>query len=77
MNDDNKEYLESYLSEVIASIINDKVERKVKPDTALMVEIRQRINSDVQDILNAMVSSGFLTFQRTLNDISFEFTPPK
>ena len=56
MNDESKEYLESYLSEVIASIINDKVERKVKPDTALMVEIRQRINSDVQDILNAMVS---------------------
>lgn len=69
--------LEQHLAEVISSIIREKETSGTLPAMADMVEITSRVNQDVKDSLNAMVKSGLLTFHRTLNSLTFEFTPPK
>ena len=69
--------LEEHLAVVIADVIKDKVERKIAPAVADMQEIMAKVNKDVRDALNNMVRSGLLTFHRTLNSTTFEFTPPK
>lgn len=69
--------LEQHLAAVIADVIKDKEERKIAPAVADMQEITARVNKDVRDALNNMTRSGLLTFHRTLNSVTFEFTPPK
>lgn len=69
--------LEEHLAAVIADIISDKEKRNIIPMVAEMQEIMAKVNQDVKDALNRMVKSGLLTFHRTLNSTTFEFTPPK
>lgn len=69
--------LEQHLAEVIAAIIGDKEKRNAAPMVAEMQEIMAIVNKDVKDALNSMVKSGLLTYHRTLNSVTFEFTPPK
>lgn len=66
-----------YVMQTVIRIIRDKEERGAQPWQAMMSEIRSRINKAAESALNSMVRSGLLTYHRTLNDISFEFTPPK
>ena len=69
--------LEEHLAAVIADIIKEKEEQKKALVVADMQEIMARVNKDVRDALNNMVRSGLLTFHKTLNSTTFEFTPPK
>lgn len=69
--------LEQHLAVVLATILEDKETRNVAPVTADMQEIMAAVNQDVRNALNRMVKSGFLTFHRTVNSVTFEFTPPK
>lgn len=69
--------LEQHLAEVVAEIIRGKEAANVAPMVADMQEIMAKVNKDVKDALNNMTRSGLLTFHRTLNSVTFEFTPPK
>lgn len=69
--------LEEHLVSVISDIINGKVSRQVEPCHADIQEIVARVGEDVRVTLNGMVKSGLLSFHRTLNSVTFEFTPPK
>ena len=69
--------LEEHLAAVIADVIKDKEERRIAPAVADMQEIMEKVNKDMWNALNNMVKSGLLTFHRTLNSTTFEFTPPR
>lgn len=69
--------LKEYLATAVAVVIEDKESRRVAPPLASMEEIMRRTNADIKTALNEMVTSGLLSFHRTVNSVSFEFTPPK
>ncbi len=70
--------LEECLAAVVAEIIGDKERRGTAPPYATTSEILERLSPvRVKDALNSLVRSRLLTYHPTLNDIAFEFTPPK
>ena len=69
--------LKEYLATAVAAVISDKESRQVSPPHASMEEIMRQTNTDIKTALNEMVTSGLLSFHRTINGVGFEFTPPK
>lgn len=69
--------LEEYLATVISDIITQKEAANISPPHAESVEILGRLQKDAREALNNMCRSKLLTFHKTLNSTSFEFTPPK
>lgn len=71
------EPLKEYLAGCIARVIERKEQLKLEPVDAGLNDILCLINEDVKMALNEMVKSKFLTFHRTINGMSFHFTPPE
>ena len=69
--------LEQHLAEVIADIIKEKEMSRIAPTHAGMQEIIERVREGAVIALRSMVRSGLLTCHKTLNGITFSFTPPK
>ena len=70
--------LEECIAAIVAEIIRDKESKGVSPPYATTSEILGRLSpSCVKEALNSLVKSRLLTYHPTLNDIAFEFTPPK
>lgn len=77
MTQKDLEPLKEYIAEVIAVIIEDKESRKQVPANASIVEILNMANKDIKTSLNELVKQGVLRYYKTINDVSFEFKPPK
>lgn len=77
MTQKDLEPLKEYIGEVIAVIIEDKESRKQVPAEASIVEIQNMANNDIKTVLNELVKQGVLRFHKTINNVSFEFEPPK
>ncbi len=77
MTDIDTPPLEQHIADVIAGIIRHKEEHCIMPLTADIQEIMAVVSNNVKDSLNRMVATGLLTFHRTLNGATFEFTPSK
>lgn len=71
------ESIQAYLANIIARIIERRERENATPFHAGIQEIIALANTEFREALNDMVSSKILTFHRTLNDVSFEFTRPK
>lgn len=69
--------LEQHLADIISGIIQRKDAEHRYPTYADSVEILNQLHEDAKEALNNMCRSKVLTFHRTLNGTSFEFTPPK
>lgn len=69
--------LEQHLAEIITDLIRQKEEQHRQPVCADSIDILNRLNADARQALNRMAKSGLLTYHRTLNGVTFEFTPPK
>ena len=77
MNDTRYNYLQEHLTTVLSDLIREREEKSLTPLSVSMTDIQHRLVSDVKEELNRMVKDGILTFHRTVNDVTFEFTPPK
>lgn len=77
MTQKDLEPLKEYIAEVIAVIIEDKESRKQVPANASIVDILNMANKDIKVALNELVKQGVLRYYKTINDVSFEFKPPK
>jgi hypothetical protein len=77
MTQKDTESTQAYLANIIARIIERKEKENIVPLHAGMQEILALANTEFREALNDMVSAKILTFHRTLNDVSFEFTRPK
>lgn len=77
MKEIDLEPLKEYLAMAIAYVIDRKQEQRMSPAHAGMNEITNLLNGNIQTALNDMVRSGLLSFHRTVNGVSFEFTPPR
>ncbi len=71
------EPLKEYLAMAIAFIIETKEQQGTAPFHATTQDIMGMLSDNAKSALNEMVTSGLLTFHRTINGVSFEFTPPK
>lgn|GEM_PF-3562601 len=71
------EPLKEYLAMAIAFIIETKEQQGTAPLHATTQDIMGMLSDNAKRALNEMVTSGLLTFHRTINGVSFEFTPPK
>ena len=77
MNDTRYNSLQEHLTTVLSDLIREREEKSLTPLSVSMTDIQHRLVSDVKEELNRMVKDGILTFHRTVNDVTFEFTPPK
>lgn len=77
MTQKDLEPLKEYIAEVIAVIIEDKESRKQVPANASIVDILNMANKDIKTALNELIKQGVLRYYKTINDVSFEFKPPK
>jgi predicted transcriptional regulator len=77
MNDTRYNPLQEHLTTVLSDLIREREEKSLTPLSVSMTDIQHRLVSDVKEELNRMVKDGILTFHRTVNDVTFEFTPPK
>lgn len=77
MTQKDLEPLKEYIAEVIAVIIEEKESREQVPTDASIIEIQNMVNNDIKAVLNELVKQGVLMFHKTINDVSFEFKPPK
>ena len=77
MNDTRYNSLQEHLTTVLSDLIREREEKSLTPLSVSMTDIQHRLVSDVKEELNRMVKDGILTFHRTVNDVTFEFTPQK
>lgn len=77
MNDTRYNPLQEHLTTVLSDLIREREEKNLTPLSVSMTDIQHRLVADAKEELNRMVKDGILTFHRTVNDVTFEFTPPK
>lgn len=61
----------NYIKGMIATIQEQSRKARVKPDYALMENLRQRVVTDMTDTLRDMCLSGEIKCHITLNSVSF------
>lgn len=71
------EPLKEYIAALVAVVIEKRIEGRKDPASAPMADILAGATADIKAALNELVRSGVLTYHKTLNGVSFEFTPPK
>lgn len=77
MEERDKELLKEYIATLLSDLINERVRKDVKPYSVGMTIIQNTLVSDAKGVLNRLCLDKVLTFHKTINDVSFEFTPPK
>lgn len=65
--------LEQYLTGVISKLIEEKKKQNISPASAMTVDIQNQLIADMKATLNAMCRKGVLRYNKSLNDIMFEF----
>lgn len=71
------ETLKEFVVELLSDLIREREQKNLQPFSVTMTAIQNALVSDTRDVLNELCKEKVLTFHRTLNDISFEFTPPR
>ena len=71
------EPLKEYLSTAVAYIIETREGMNRPPFMALKGNIRNVVAKDLDAALAEMCAEGLLTERKTINDVAYEFTPPK
>lgn len=69
--------LTEYIVCLLSDLIKQKERQEIKPCTVSMTEIQNTLVSDAKQAINGLCKEQVLTFHKTLNDVSFEFTPSK
>lgn len=69
--------LKGYVAMLLSDLIKEREAKNLIPLSVGMADFQNAIIGDVKKILNELCMEQILTFHRTLNDVSFEFTPPK
>lgn len=71
------EQLKEYIVMLLSDIIRRRERENIQPYHAEMVEIQNMLVADAKACINTLFKEHVLSYHKTLNDIAFEFTPPK
>lgn len=69
--------IKEYIVVLLSDLINEREQNNIQPLSVEMTAIQNALISDAKAALNKLCSEQVLTFYKTLNDVAFEFTPPK
>lgn len=69
--------LKGYIAMLLSDLIKERERKNLQPLSVEMADIQSALVADAKAMLNELCREQVLIFHRTLNDVSFEFTPPK
>lgn len=69
--------LKEYASMAVAFLIDSKIKNGVEPAMATLSEVKSLTAEDLLQVMREMCHEKVLTCRKGVNEIMFEFTPPK
>ena len=73
----DKGQIKEYAAMLLSDLIKGRLDKNLHPHAVEMVDLQNALIADAKAVLNELCEEKVLTFHRTLNGVSFEFTPPK